>query len=121
MNLRNRHDRILPFAYRVLPAGYDRSRVDGREHFEVHVEWRGVDPASGLDRWAVTNRGRCLATDGTWHCELRPSRRDDRWLEQHRYSRDEALRRALDVVDRLRINGRTLAEWDDEIDEHDGR
>lgn len=98
--------------YRVLPTGYDESTISDKYGFELSVAWRGIDPATGDDRWAVLHRGSCLMDDGTWENERLPSNRRDDWLDRCRYPRTEALRLAVAVVDRVKINRRTFAEWE---------
>ncbi|MFJ2420683.1 hypothetical protein [Streptomyces brevispora] len=103
---------VVPSEYRVLPTGYRKSPLTGKQHFELRVCWRGAGLETGEDRWAVVHTGSCLAADGTWEHELLPSSRDDDWLARHRFTREEALRLAASSVDDVVINGRTLAQWE---------
>lgn len=106
---------VVPSAYRVLPTGYHASVLEDRDSFEVSVQWRGQDPDTGQDRWAVMHMGRCLSADGAWEHEPQPSSRDGEFLRRFRFSLAEALRLATKAVDGVRINGRTLAQWDRSI------
>uniref|UniRef100_UPI0035D9AFEB hypothetical protein n=4 Tax=Bacteria TaxID=2 RepID=UPI0035D9AFEB len=47
--------------------------------FEITVEYRGHG------RWAVKRHSQCLGSDGTWEYEMRPSEREDEWLDAHRF------------------------------------
>ncbi len=110
--------RTVPSEYRVLPTGYSASSAspEDKDLFELRVCWRGADPGTGAERWAVVGRrGSCLALDGTWSYgrEPRPSSRDDDWLARYRFDRETALRLAAEAVDAITFNGRTLAHWDD--------
>lgn len=59
---------------------------------EVTVEWRGDD------RWAVLSRGFCFDAVGTNGYESIPSERKDEFLARFRFTRDEAVRIAREVV-----------------------
>jgi hypothetical protein len=72
--------------------------------FEIAVEYRG----RGL--WAVTRHSRCLAADGTWDWEMRPSEREDAWLDAHRFDLDTALRLAKEAAPKITVNGFTVAD-----------
>lgn len=113
--LGDRRPLVVPSAHRVLPTGYAASELVDKNAFEVAVEWRGQDPRTGLDRWAVTHMGRCLSAEGTWEHEPLPSSRDEGFLRRFRFSLREALRLATTAVDGVRINGRTLAQWDERV------
>jgi hypothetical protein len=73
--------------------------------FGITVEQRGSD-----DRWAVLRNGQCLGSDGVWADELRPSEREDDWLDAHRFDVDTALRLAKEVAPHVTVKGRTAAE-----------
>ncbi|MER6367154.1 hypothetical protein ABT255_02035 [Streptomyces mirabilis] len=81
------------------------------EHFEPRVSWRGMDPESGEDLWAVVHIGACLAAGGAWEYEPPPSLRNDNWLARCPFSRKEALRRAAVAVNQIKFNSRTFARW----------
>ncbi|MFI9629256.1 hypothetical protein [Streptomyces sp. NPDC052042] len=105
---------IVPSEYRILPKGYADSDADGKEHFVLRITWRGTDPETGADRWAVLDHcGDCLSADGTWEWEPRPSSRDDDWLARFRHTREDALRLAAAAVNTLKLNGRTFAQWEE--------
>jgi hypothetical protein len=63
------------------------------------------------DVWAVTDRfGSCLAADGEWDYEPRPSERHAAWKASHRFPLVEALARAEALAPQLSVNGRTVAD-----------
>jgi hypothetical protein len=72
--------------------------------FEITVEYRGHD------RWAVKRHSQCLAADGTWDYEMRPSERDDDWLDAHRFDLDTALKLAKEAAPKVTVNGFTVAD-----------
>lgn len=111
--------RTVPSEYRVLPTGYSASSASPEDKglFELRVCWRGADPETDAERWAVVDRrGSYLAVDGTWSYggEPRPSSRDDDWLARYRFDRETALRLATEAVDAITFNGLNLARWDAE-------
>lgn len=73
--------------------------------FEITVERRGTS-----NRWAVLWHNQVLGTDGAWDNELRPSERDDDWLDTHRFDHDTALRLAKEAAANITVKGRTAAE-----------
>lgn len=72
--------------------------------FSVQVAWRGEE------KYAVVRLGRCLGVDGTWDYESIPSERTDEWIATHRFTYDEAYRRAIDVAPTIMVNGFTVAD-----------
>lgn len=78
---------VVPSAHRVLPTGYASSELVDKYYFEVSVEWRGQDPETRLDRWAVMHMGHCRSADGTWEFEPSPSTRDEEFQRRFRFSR----------------------------------
>lgn len=72
--------------------------------FEITVEHRGND------RWAVKWHSQCLAADGTWDYEMRPSEREDEWLAEHRFDLDTALKLAKEQAPLVTVNGFTVAD-----------
>lgn len=64
----------------------------------------------GHGRWAVVLRSMCLNRAGEWDWEPSPSSRDDEWLTEHRFDRDEALRLAREAAPHVLVNGKTAAE-----------
>ncbi|MET7975790.1 hypothetical protein ABZW44_22645 [Streptomyces mirabilis] len=72
--------------------------------FEITVEYRGHD------RWAVTRHSQCLAADGTWDWEMRPSERENDWLDTHRFDLDTALKLAREQAPLVTVNGFTVAD-----------
>ena len=94
-------------AYTVYPTGYDDATFADKYLWTITVE------ATGNGLWAVRKRGiQCLNREDDWQYEPTPSNRDDEFLEQCRFTEEDALRRAEAVVDRIRINGSTIAEAD---------
>lgn len=75
-----------------------------RPSFEVIVEYRGCN------RWAVLRNSRCLGHDGSWDYEMLPSSRDEEWLTEHRFTEQEALRRAVEWAPKITCNGTTVTE-----------
>lgn len=72
--------------------------------FEITVEYRGKN------RWAVKRHSQCLAADGTWDWEMRPSEREDDWLDTHRFDLDTALRLAKEAAPLVTVNGFTVTD-----------
>ncbi|MFT9821218.1 hypothetical protein, partial [Lysinibacillus sp. NPDC056185] len=70
--------------------------------FEITVEYRGHG------RWAVKRHSQCLGSDGTWEYEMRPSEREDEWLDAHRFDLDTALKLARDQAPLVTVNGFTV-------------
>lgn len=89
----------LQFEASVFPEG------DINRHlYTVTVAYRGAD------RWAVVRHRQCLGVDGTWDYEMRPSERDDEWLDAHRFDLDTAQRLAVEAAPGIRVNGRSAVE-----------
>lgn len=99
------HTRITEVTVSVVPEG----SID-HDVFSVKVAWRGGE------RYAVVRRGRCLSHDGTWDYETIPSERTDDWIATHRFTYDEAYRRAIEVAPTIKVNGFTAAEVTDRSD-----
>jgi hypothetical protein len=78
---------VTPDRYEVNATPYPNDDLN-RHYFSVWVTYRGQG------QWSV-NRfadGRmCLNRDGEWDFEPLPSNREDGWLEQHRFMRQEAV------------------------------
>lgn len=104
--------RVQVSEYRVRPTGYETSSLVDKQSFELTINERGTDPLTGLKRWAVVRGRQCLDAEGTPRYEPRPSARTDEFISQTRFSEPQARALALKHVDRLRINGRTFAEWE---------
>lgn len=97
--------RVVPTELTVYPTGADPQDVEVR-HFTLTVVARGAG------RYAVIDRaGQALATDGTWSYESIPSERRAEWLDAHRFTRDEAVAHAIELVDQQTTMGRTWAQW----------
>jgi hypothetical protein len=88
----------------IWEAAYEASllpRTDAKAHlFTIRVEDRGGG------RWSVTHLGAWLSRSGQWD-EL-PSHDDD-WIEQHSFSRDDALQAARRHAPSVGVNGITAA------------
>ena len=106
---------VVPSVHRVLPTGYAGSGLVDKHYFEVTVEWRGTDPETQLDRWAVMHMGHCLSVDGMWEYESLPSSRDEEFKRRFRFSFEDALRLATSAVDSVTINGRTFTQCEERI------
>lgn len=73
-------------------------------HFDLAVEYRGDG------RWSVCWLSSCLSRDGEWDYEPQPSSRTDEWLDAHRFSKEEAIRRAKEVAPHVIVNGVKAAD-----------
>jgi len=92
--------------YRVYPTGYDEATFSDKHTWTITVAWRNEG------QWAVCWMGDCLNRRGEWEYESIPSSRTKAFFKRCRFSEEEALRRALDAVDKLVVNGVTIAEAD---------
>ena len=102
---------VVPSEYRILPTGYAESERVDKWMWAILVTWRGPDPDTGTDRWAIRDTfGRCLDRRGNWDHEPNPSSRTDEWKRRYRHSLDEAIQIAKDHVDSHVINLRTFEE-----------
>lgn len=72
--------------------------------FAITVDYRGHG------KWAVTRGRRCLGVDGYWDWEPLPSEREAAWLEEHRFSLDDALELAVGAAPNVQINGARPAD-----------
>src|SRR5690349_5497152 len=79
--------------YRVYPTGYDEATFSDKYTWTITVAERDTG------RWAVKGMFGVLNTDGEWEYEPSPSNREDDFLKRCRFTEEEALRRALEVVD----------------------
>ncbi|TGA83458.1 hypothetical protein, partial [Streptomyces sp. MZ04] len=80
----------------ILPEG-----DINRSLFTINVEYRGDD------RWAVVRHRDCLNAAGEWSYELRPSEREDDWLDQRRFDLGTALDLAKKAAPHIVVNGHT--------------
>jgi hypothetical protein len=104
------HMKVTGLLISVLPLDHEEAAS-----FSLKVEWRGKD------RWAVTwgPRG-CLSRQGTWDYEPLPSSREDDWLEQHRFTKSEAIELAVEQAPKLRAGGWCVLEVLEEIKKQEG-
>lgn len=72
--------------------------------FEVAVEWRSED------QWAVMWHSRCLSKSGKWDFEPLSSSRTTRWKNNHRFSFEEAMKRAKEIAPSVTVNGHVARE-----------
>jgi hypothetical protein len=79
--------------------------------FTIRVERRGPD------RWAVCRLGRCLSTAGNWDYESIPSEREDKWKAEHRFDLKTALRLAKEQAPLITVNGFTVADALERLEE----
>jgi hypothetical protein len=91
--------RATQYAVNCLPEDGIDSHV-----FEITVEYRGND------RWAVKRHSQCLDINGVWDWEMRPSEREDDWLDTHRFDLDTALRLAKEQAPLVTVNGHTVTD-----------
>ncbi|MGK5682431.1 hypothetical protein [Actinoplanes sp. URMC 104] len=73
-------------------------------HYAITVAYRGDG------RWAVTHMSHCLSADGQWDYEMRPSERDDDWVDDHRFDEQTALRLAEEQAPLVTCNGLTVTD-----------
>lgn len=95
----NIHSRVTEVTVCALPE-------DNINHgaYAITVQWRGGET------YAVCRFRHCLSVHGEWDFESRPSDRDDGWLADHRFSYDEAMRRAAEEAPKVVVNGHTVAD-----------
>lgn len=78
------------------------------ECIDSHV-WCVTVAYRGHGKWAVmrggTASGACFGRDGRWDYEPSPSSRDDDWLADHRFGKDEALALAREWAPKVDMNG----------------
>lgn len=91
--------RITEYSISLLPPDH----LDAG-HFTLTVAWRGND------RWAILDGPFCLNAAGGWDYELRPSEREDDWLDSHRFDLDTALDLAKKAAAVMKVNGSTVAD-----------
>jgi hypothetical protein len=77
----------------------------------ITVSWKSEG------RWAVVRGSECLDAEGRWDYERLPSARATEWKKRFRFSREEAIRIAREMVDTIVINGRTYEQWQDHFAE----
>lgn len=70
---------------------------DGHKYWDVAAEDVRIELRGG-GRWAVLVRGFCVDTNGNMEYEPIPSERDDAFRARNRFSLDEAVRLAREVV-----------------------
>ena len=75
------------FVFHLLP---DEPDDDVREREIIRVVWRGPG-----DRWAISDGGNVLNRKGRWEYEPLASSRTEAFRRRTRFSRDEAVHRAL--------------------------
>lgn len=94
------YERITAYTISALAEG---AFVDSYI-WDIQVAYRGKD------RWAVLHAGSALSRAGEWDWEPSPSSRDDEWLDDHRFAREEALELARAWAPLVRVNGRNAEE-----------
>lgn len=104
------HMRVSNLQVSVIPLDHEEA-----SHFTIDVAWRGKD------RWAVLWLGRCLSREGEWGYEPSPSNREDDWLDNHRFTREEAIALAAKHAPLLKINGWLATKVADEIKEEEAQ
>lgn len=99
--------RVTPTTYTV--CGLPEDDPDGTV-WTLSVEWTGQpwndDPTDRV--WAVRRMSKCLNTHNEWSYEPQPSSRDKAFYRTHRFTKDEAIRRAVEMYPSLVINGKRV-------------
>ena len=81
-------------AVAVIKAAVYREGGSAFDYSALTVEARGDD------RWAVKRDGcECLSVSGKWDYEPLPSSRTDEWMAAHRFDYEEAVARAVAMVE----------------------
>lgn len=75
-----------------------------RSVFTINVEYRGDG------RWAAVRHHECLDAAGEWSYEMRPSEREDDWLDTHRFDLGTALDLAKKAAPHIVVNGHTALD-----------
>ncbi|MDI3330676.1 MAG: hypothetical protein QJR09_08070 [Micrococcus sp.] len=91
--------------YMILPTGMDPGDVNATM-FAVHVKYRGQFNGRSGGGYSVNHLSSELSRAGKWGLPQRFQRWQYRWEAFW-----EAQDMARDVVDSLKVNGRTWAEW----------
>lgn len=90
--------------YRVSAAPLDH---DDGWRFALVVRWnRGT--------WMVTDAAEpadYMGADGRWSWETPSERHAEGWRDAYRFDLPDALRIAREAAPKVRVNGRTWAEW----------
>ena len=73
--------------YGAIPSVY---RFEGVRDFKV--EWRGGDS------WAIVESCQCYNKNGRWEFEPSPSNRTDEFIERTRWTLEDALRTASELI-----------------------
>lgn len=99
-----------PFATEYIVSGLPLDHIDA-ELFWLKVQWRGRrrEPWSGpgCGEWAVTMRDSwCLNDQDQWELEPQPSARTPTWCDHHRFTLEEATKRAEAMLHTVTVNGR---------------
>lgn len=99
-------DKDIQISSRARVTEYRLALADS-DSWAVNVRWRGDD------RWSVESAGLCLGADGEW-CDPRGGRYIDdpaereAWLASHRFTLDEAMRRAEKALRAVQLHMATL-------------
>lgn len=90
----------------VLPDGMEPDNFEAHS-FAVMVRWRGARTETGRGGYAIIHGGRHLSHKGVWRFNPEPFvQRHFRWEWL-----GSALVTARAVVNDVKVNGRTWAEW----------
>lgn len=102
---------VHPAAYwvNVLPEDFPDSY-----HWTIKLEYRG----RGL--WAIIHSMQVYGHDGTWDWEPSPSTREeiDGWLENYRWTLEEAIDVAKQLAPTVKVMGRTAEQWRQESEQN---
>lgn len=88
----------------LLPLDHPSGQV-----WELKIEWTG-NPHHEDRKWAVRWMDNCYHRNGDLEYEPLPSSRTEAWLNDHRFSWDEAEAFAVQKVQELTVNGLTAKE-----------
>lgn len=92
----------------LLPDGMEPDDINAHT-FAVTVRWRGARTDKGRGGYAVIHGNRHLSHRGKWRWNPEPYlQRHFRWEEL-----DSALVTARSIVNEVRVNGCTWAEWNE--------
>lgn len=83
-------DHATEFQFKLYPDGHEFWDI---AEMAITVVWRGPG-----DRWAVMERGWCYDAQGSREYESIPSDRSDEFKDRFRFTRDEAVRLAIEVA-----------------------
>lgn len=91
--------------FAFYPEGAEKDEVNGR-YYRVTVSKRSED------KWAVIFFNECWhQKEQDWVYESLPSNRTEEFTENTRFSLETAVSIAVEMTEKLVVNGRTYAQW----------